>query len=141
MIVQGLVTSFKEEILLGIHNLAVDQLRMALYTGLANINADTSIYVTDNEVVGGGYVAGGEICQNVTVLASGNQNGGTAFVSFSPVEWNPASFTCRAALIYNASKANRAIAVLNFGSDKVANPVFVVTPPANTADSALIRFP
>jgi hypothetical protein len=141
MIIQGLTTSFKDEILRAVHNLPVDQIRIALYTGAANLTAETTVYTTANEVVGTGYVAGGKVCQNVTVLTSGSLTGGTAFVSFDPVEWNPASFTCRAALIYNASKANRAIAVLNFGADKVAGPKFVVTLPANTADTALIRLP
>jgi hypothetical protein len=141
MIVQGLTTSFKEEILLGVHNLVVDQIRMALYTAPANLTAETTAYTASSEVVGVGYVAGGKVCQNVTVLTSGTASNGTAFVSFDAVEWSPAVFTCRTALIYNASKANRAIAVLNFGADKTAIATFVVTLPANTADSALIRLP
>jgi hypothetical protein len=138
MIVQGQTTSFKEEILLGVHVLTTDVLRMALYTGEANLTAETLIYTTANEVVGTGYTAGGEICQNVTVDSSGDMSGGVAYVSFDPVVWNPANFTCRAALIYNTSKANRAIAVLNFGADKTATTSFTVTLPPNTSSTALL---
>jgi hypothetical protein len=138
MIVQGQTTSFKEEILLGVHVLTTDVIRMALYDGEANLTAETLIYTTANEVVGSGYTAGGEVCQNVTVSSSGDTSGGTAYISFDPVVWNPANFTCRAALIYNASKANRAIAVLNFGADKTAAQTFTVTPPANTSTTALL---
>lgn len=55
-------------------------------------------------------------------------------------ERDPASFTARGSLIYNASKSNKAIAVLDFGSDKTATATFTVQMPANTAASALIRF-
>jgi hypothetical protein len=46
--------------------------------------------------------------------------------------------TARCALIYNASKANRSIAVLDFGSDKTSAS-FTITMPQNTATTALIR--
>jgi hypothetical protein len=55
------------------------------------------------------------------------------------VVWTPASFTTRCALIYNSSKGNKSIAVLDFGSDKTATNTFTITMPANTATSALIR--
>jgi hypothetical protein len=60
-------------------------------------------------------------------------------VDFANPTWNPASFTARGALIYNASKSNKAIAVLDFGADKTAVSTFTVQMPANTASSALIR--
>ena len=63
-----------------------------------------------------------------------------AYVSFNNPSWTSASFTCRGALIYNASKANRSIAVLNFGADRtVTNGTFTVTFPANTVTDAIIR--
>lgn len=116
--------------------LAEGTLKMALYTAEANINADTLVYTTTNEVVGTGYVAGGKVLTGVTVSKSGT----TAYLDFADVTWDPASFTARGALIYNTNLGNLAIAVLDFGSDKTATNTFTVQTPANTADAALIRF-
>jgi len=133
---QTLTTSFKQEVLLGVHDLDTDTLKLALFTAEADLGAATTVYSTANEVVGAGYVAGGNTLTGVTVLASGT----TAYVDFADSTWNPAAFTARGALIYNASKGNKSIAVLDFGSDKTATTSFTVQMPANTATSALIRF-
>ena len=135
MIVQGQTTSFKKELYLGVHDLDTDTIKIALYTGFADLNADTTAYSSTNEITGTGYTATGKVLENPTV----NTSGSTAYVSFSNVTWNPAVFTARCALIYNATKANRSIAVLDFGSDKTATNTFTITMPANTASAALIR--
>lgn len=133
---QTLTTSFKQEVLLGVHDLATDTLKLALYTAEADLNANTTVYTPTNEVVGTGYTAGGIVLTGATVLTEGT----TAYVDFNSALWDPAAFTTRGALIYNASKGNKAIAVLDFGSDKTATTSFTVQMPANTATSALIRF-
>jgi hypothetical protein len=130
---QTLTTQAK---LVALQALAAGTLKMALYTASADLNAETLVYTTANEVVGTGYVAGGNTLTNVTVLASGT----TAYLDFDNVVWNPASFTARGALIYNTSLGNLAVAVLDFGSDKTSTTSFTVQTPANTADAALIRF-
>ena len=61
MIVQGQTTSFKLELYEGVHNLLTDELRIALYTGFADLNLDTTVYSTNNEITGTGYTAGGKI--------------------------------------------------------------------------------
>ena len=132
---QTLTTSFKQDILLGVHDLDTDTLKMALYLATADLGAATTVYTTAGETSGTGYTAGGNTLTGVTVLTSGT----TAYVDFADPTWNPASFTARGALIYNASKGNKAIAVLDFGSDKTATTSFTVQMPANTATSALIR--
>jgi hypothetical protein len=132
---QTLTTSFKQEILLGVHDLDTDTLKIALYLGSANLGAATTVYTTAGETSGAGYTAGGNTLTGVTVLTSGT----TAYVDFANSSWNPASFTARGALIYNASKGNKAIAVLDFGADKTTTTVFTVQMPANTATNALIR--
>lgn len=137
MISQTLTTSFKQELLLAVHNFSVDTFRLALYTAPAALNAATTVYGTGSEVVGGGYTAGGIILTGTLVSVSGT----TAFVNFNSPVWSPASFTARGGLIYNASKSNKSVAVLDFGADKTAVTQFVVTMPANTATSALIRLP
>jgi hypothetical protein len=116
--------------------LAENGLKMALYTADANLNADTLVYSTANEVVGAGYTAGGKALTGVTV----NKSGTTAYLDFADVVWNPANFTARGALIYNPNLGDLAVAVLDFGSDKTATTSFTVQAPANTADAAIIRF-
>lgn len=132
---QTLTTSFKQDILLGVHDLDTDTIKMALFLATANLGADTTVYTTAGETSGTGYTAGGKTLTGVTVLTSGT----TAYVDFADPSWDPAAFTARGALIYNASKSNKAIAVLDFGSDKTATTTFTVQMPANTATSALIR--
>jgi hypothetical protein len=132
-IVQTQTTSFKAELYEGIHDLLTDTLRIALYTAEANLNESTTAYSTTSEVVGTGYVAGGVTLTGVTI----NSSGYTAYVNFDNVVFG-ASVTARCALIYNASKSDRAIAVLDFGSDKTSAN-FTITMPQNTATTALIR--
>ena len=133
---QTLTTSFKQDVLLGVHDLATDTIKMALFSASANLGASTTVYTITGEVTGTGYIAGGNTLTGVTVLTSGT----TAYVDFADPVWSPANFTARGALIYNASKGDKAIAVLDFGADKTATTTFTVQMPANTATSALIRF-
>ena len=135
MILQTQTTSFKKELYQAIHDFTVDTIKIALYTSLADLNENTTAYSSSNEVTGTGYVAGGKVLTGTSVESSGF----TAWISFNNVVWNPAAFTTRCALIYNASKANRSIAVLDFGADKTCTNTFTITMPASTATAALIR--
>ena len=132
-ILQTQTTSFKKELYEGVHDLTTDVLKIALYTASANLNEATTVYSASNEVTGSGYVAGGVVMTGVTV----SSDGFTAYVGFDNVVFG-AAVTARCALIYNGSKADRAIAVLDFGSDKTSAN-FTITMPSNTASSALIR--
>lgn len=135
-IAQTLVTSFKKESWQAVHNLETDTLKLALYTGAATLNADTTVYTVTNEVSGGGYSAGGVTLTGATISTDGT----TVYVDFNDAVWSPASFTTRGALIYNFSKGNKAIAVLDFGADKTAVNTFTVQMPVNSSSTALIRF-
>ena len=137
MIVQGQTTIFKQNLLSGLENFATGTpyvYKIALYTADAELNAATLEYTTLNEVVGTGYVAGGEILVPIVPASSGS----TAYVSFDNVSWLTSSFLCRGALIYNYT-TNAAVAVLDFGSDKTASGTFTVTFPPSTATTAVIR--
>jgi len=136
MITAGLTNSFKEELLLGVHDFSTDVMKMALYTSSAVLGPSTTAYTTSGEVSGVGYIAGGEILVNVTVsLAQG-----VAFVSFDNPTWVASTFTTRGALIYNSTKSNKSVGVLNFGVDQtMLSQQFQVQLPANNADNALIR--
>jgi hypothetical protein len=136
MIVQTQTTSFKAELYEGIHDLIDDTIKIALFNANADLTASTTVYSTNQEVTGTGYTAGGNTLTGATVRSSGT----TAYVSFDNTSWSSASFTSRGALIYNSSKANRSIAVLNFGSDKiVANGTLTIEFPSNDVTSAIIR--
>ena len=140
MIQQGLTNSFKQEMLQAGQNLATDTLKMALYTAFSDIGQLTTVYTTTNEVTGTGYTAGGVAMTGVTI--STDVNTGTVYVNFDNVSWPGANFTARGALIYNVTQGNASVAVLDFGSDKTFSSTSnTVTMPANTATTALIRFP
>lgn len=134
---QTLTTSFKQQILLGEHDLETDTLKLALFTALATLGPNTTTYATTYEVVGTGYTAGGNILTDVTISTSAN---GVVYVDFANSVWNPAAFTARGGLIYNFSKGNKSIAVLDFGADKTCQNSFTVQMPENTSTAALLRF-
>jgi hypothetical protein len=138
-IVQGQTTVFKLNLLKALENFAVGTpytYKIALYNAFANLDSNTTAYTTDNEVTGTGYTAGG---LTLTVIPPDSSNQDiTAFVSFLPAVWNPASFTTRGALIYN-STTGAAVFVLNFGSDKTTTGTFTVQFPTANATDAILR--
>jgi hypothetical protein len=111
--------------------------KLALYTSDAVLSASTTVYTTTGEVVdGGGYTAGGNTLTNVTPTISGV----TALTDFADSTWAVSTITARGALIYNSTNGNRAVAVLDFGTDKTstAGDFTVVFPAANSTE-AIIR--
>lgn len=137
MITQGQCTVFKVNLLKGLENFNPGSpyvYKLALYTDSAELGPDTTVYTTAGEVVGTGYVAGGNTLTPVAPTSEGD----TAYVTFNELVWTPASFTTKGALIYNAT-TNAAVAVLNFGSDRVAINTFTVTFPTANATNAIIR--
>jgi hypothetical protein len=139
-ITQALCTSFKVEILQGIHDFTAstgDVFKLALYTSSATLDATTTAYSATNEVPDSGtYAAGGGALTNITPTSSGT----TAFLDFADISFTSATITARGALIYNSSKSNRAVAVLDFGSDKISTTgTFTVQFPAADASNAIVR--
>ena len=134
-IIQTQTTSFKAQLYQGIHDLTTDVIKIALYTASADLNEDTTVYNSTNEVPNTGtYFAGGAQLTPITIGTSEY----TAFVGFPNISWTGA-ITARCALIYNSTQGNKSIAVLDFGSDKTSTTTFTITMPANTATAALIR--
>lgn len=137
---QGLTNSFKQEMLQAGQNLLTDTLKMSLYTGTATIGSTTTAYTAVDEVSGTGYTAGGVQVTGATLAT--DVNTGTVYVNFNNVSFPGANFTARGALIYNVTRSNKSVLVLDFGADKVFTSTNnTVTMPANTATTALIRFP
>ena len=142
MISQGQCNIFKQNCLSGLENFAVGTIyvyKLALYTSLANLTPDTTAYSTTGEIAGTGYTAGGKVL-TVSQVPTYDASNDIAYINFANVTWNPASFTARAALIYN-STTGAAVAVLDFGSDKTntAADTFTVTFPTATSTTSILR--
>ena len=133
---QAIPTSFKAEILQGIHDSA-DTYKIALYTSASTLDETATAYTTTNEVSGVGYTSGGQTLSGFSVTTSGT----TAILDFTTdPSWENATITARGALIYNASKANKAVMVLDFGSDKSnSEGTFTIRLPLPDATNGLIR--
>jgi hypothetical protein len=100
------------------------------------LGPDTVVYTGDGEVSSAGYTTGGQTLLDPFVFW-GN---GTGYAGFSDPIWYGTTFSVRGALIYNASKANSAIAVLNFGINQVTIAQdFKIQFPTTNAETALIR--
>jgi hypothetical protein len=142
---QAMCTSFKVELLNGIHAFGTTVVRgattadtfyLALYTSSATLDATTTAYSATNEVSGTGYSAGGQALTTVAPTSSGT----TAFLDFDDETWTTATITARGALIYNSTQSNKAVAVLDFGADKTSTAGdFTVVFPTADASNAIIR--
>jgi hypothetical protein len=134
-----LCTSFKAEVMQALHNFTLSTgnvFKIALYTNSASFTAATTVYTATNEVVGTGYTAGGNTLTNVTPTTSGT----TGFTDFADTTWSTATITARGAMIYNSTNGNRAVAILDFGSDKTSTSGdFTIVFPAADASNAIIR--
>lgn len=145
---QGMCTSFKGEILSGIHALGTtvtrgattaDTVKAALYLASATINAATTAYTATGEVTGTNYTAGGVNVTNATAPTTSGTTGywtPSASVVYTNVTLSTA-FDC--VLLYNSSQTNRAISVHTFGSQTITAGTFTLTMPTNDATNALIR--
>ena len=134
---QAMCTSYKAELLGGIHDMDTDVFKIALYTSSAVLSATTTAYTATGEVAsGGGYATGGNTLTGATISTSGT----TAIVDFNDTTWTSSTITARGALIYNSSKSNKSVAVLDFGADKTSTSGdFTIIMPTPDASNALIR--
>ena len=144
-ITQAMATSFKVQMLNGIHAFGTsvvraattaDTFKIALYTSSATLDATTTAYAVTNETSGTGYTAGGNTLTTVAPTSSGT----TAFLDFNDTTWATATITANGALIYNSTQGNKAVAVLAFGGDKTSTAGdFTIIFPAADASNAIIR--
>ena len=152
-ITQAICTSFKQELLQGIHNLtngsgggtttstgSGNTFKLALYTSSASLDASTTAFTSSNEVSGTGYSSGGGTLTNVTPTTSST----TALTDFADLTFSSSSISARGAMIYNSSTtagyANRAVLILDFGGDKTSTAGdFTIQFPTADASNAIIR--
>ena len=145
-IVQTQTTSFKVDLLNGVHNFGTgvvraattaDTFKIALYTSDADLSASTTVYSASNEASGTGYTAGGN---TLTVSQVPTSTDTTAFLSFSPTSWASSTISARGALIYNSTQSDKAVAVLDFGDTKTTtNQTLTIEFPTADSSSAIIR--
>ena len=134
-ITTAMCTSFRAEVLQGIHSSA-DVYKIALYTSSATLDATTTADTTTNEISGTGYTAGGATLSGFNVVTSGT----TAILDFDNASWANATLTARGAMIYNSTKSNKAVAVWNFGADKTSTDgTFTANMPTPDATNGLIK--
>ena len=158
-ITQAMTTSFKAQLLLGVHDFrpsadtGADVFKLALYTSSASLDANTTAYTSSGEVssVGSNYTAGGNALTNLGVTATDiNANTGTGFCDFQDLTFANVTVTARGALIYNTTPSansnanttltNASVAVLDFGSDKTSTDGdFTIIFPTADASNAIIR--
>jgi hypothetical protein len=134
----GLCSSFKLELLEGIHHFDTDLFYLALYSAGAPLSLDTTTgYITDGEIAGPGYVAGGQLLLNPQILGPVAR---TVYATFDDPIWLDSTLQARGALIYNQSQGNRAVAVLDFLQEQFSNSgIFRVQFPPPGPSTALIR--
>ena len=107
-----------------------------MYSSSATLNSSTTAYTTTGEVTGTNYTAGGNALTNQGASTSGT----TAYTDFADCTFTNVTITARYGLIYNSTESNKAVAVLDFGSDKIATAQnFNVIFPAVGASTAIIQ--
>lgn len=145
---QAICTSFKVELMKGIHALGTtvarggttkDTFKAALYLASGSLGAGTTAYSATSEVSGTNYTAGGVTVTNGTEPT----NTGTT------AHWTPSasivyttvtlSTAFDAVLIYNSTQSDKAVAVYTFGSQTITAGTFTLTMPTNDGTTGLLR--
>jgi len=135
---QAITVTFKQDLMSPGGNLESQTLKCALYDNTASLDQNTTAYTTANEISDSGtnYVIGGETLTSVTISTDGT----TAIFDADNVSWANATISAQAALIYNFTNSNSAIAVLDFGGVKTStNGTFELQFPNADATNGLIR--
>ena len=141
-ITTAMCSTFKEQLLGGVHDLDTDTLKLALIKAspTGTYGAATTNYsdVTGNsdEASGSGYSAGGGTLTSPVITLTGT----TAFVDFADEAFSNVTVSADGCIIYNSSQSNKAIAVFDFGGTVSATSgTLTVQFPTADATNAVIR--
>lgn len=143
-ITTSISTSFKKEQLDGLHQMsaagaaaAADTFKIAVFVSAASLGPSTTAYSATNEASGTGYVAGGATLSGLSVGTLGNW----AYLQCNDASWAGASFTGRGFQIYNSSRSNKSVGVVDFGADKTATGgTFLIDLGNSSTNAASITF-
>lgn len=118
------VNNYRLDLLNGVHQPG-DIYMMALYN--RPLDVSVSVYVTNGEALGPGYRAGGARLEGrKTLLVEG-----VATLGWNSPTWVNSTLVASFALIYNYTKQNRAVTVLDLGGTFTSSngPFTVELPP------------
>lgn len=146
---QAMCTSFKADILKGLHAFGAsviraattkDSFKAALYLASGSLGAGTTAYSATSEVSGTNYTAGGVAVTNGTDPATSGTSAiwtPTASIVYTTVTLATA-FDC--VLIYNDTAVGKnAVSVHTFGSQTITAGTLTLTMPAHAVGTALIQ--
>ena len=141
-ITTAMCTSFKSELLGGLHDLDTDSLKLALIKASPSgtYGAATTNYsdVTGNsdEATGTNYTAGGQVLDSATITTDGT----TAIVDFDDEVFSNVTTSADGCIIYNTANSNSAICVIDFGGtvSATAGDLTIEFPTAD-ASNAIVR--
>jgi hypothetical protein len=149
-VTSALCTSFKKELLSGIH-LAADTYKILLLkvgatgtydaavtnVGTPGTGSPTTSNVGTDEASGTGYTTGGVTMSGFTTSSSGT----TAWIDWTvDPSWAASSISAIGAVLYNSTQSNKAVAVISFGGTITdTSGTFTITLPTADASNAIIR--
>lgn len=148
---QAMCTSFKKELLNGIHALGTsvtradgtaDSFKASLYLVSATTGAANTAYTATGEVSGTGYSAGGVVLTGSPDWIAPATTGTTAFSTpTASLVYTTVTLATAfdAVMIYNTTQGDKAVSVHTFGSQTVTAGTFTLTMPTNDATTGLIR--
>ena len=126
-ITTAMCTSFKSEVLGGVHDLDTHTLKLAL---IKSGESGTYGAATTN------YSAGGQNLDSATIATDGT----TATVDFADEVFSNVTCSAAGCIIYNSSASNKAICVISFGGTVSATAGdLTIEFPAAAASTAVIR--
>jgi hypothetical protein len=105
------------------------------------LGMQTTAYTTTGEVANSGsYTAGGGTLTKVAPSVASSSSSATAFTDFADISFTTATITAMGALIYNDTNSDKAVAVLDFSSNKTSTSgTFTIQFPTADASNAIIR--
>lgn len=135
MIVAGWTDSCLLDLITGGVHDPDDDYALALYSSSANLGPQTTAYTTLGEVRAMGYDPGGH-------SLSGRRTGlvdGKAWLNFDDEPWPNVSLVSRGGLVFNKSKGNKSVFVVDFGDDiRSTNHEFLARFPQDGAEAAAV---
>ena len=128
--------SFAQELLKGTHDFTTNTIKFALYaagSGAPYAVSDTAYSSgVANQVgtSGTGYSTGGNTLGSPVVANQTN----VATLTFAQTQWTSATFGAAYGVIYNNSKSDKLVVVLDFGGTKsCSNGTFTITFPSTSS--------